>query len=248
MTRFIMLIGLPGSGKSTYVLNNIKENEVYLSSDEIREELYGNESIQDNPAKVFDLMYKRTIDALLNNQTVYYDATNINRKKRIHTLSQLKHKIKDLDCQGILFATPYEECLKRNQLRNRNVPEEAIKRMYMSFNVPSTREGFNNIKIIYPEDFNKDVIVIDRINALKRFNQETKHHSNTLGDHMYNAFTYLIKNYPKHTLRLRYATLLHDLGKPFTKSFYNSKGELTENAHYYSHDKVGAYEFILTVP
>ena len=32
-----------------------------------------------------------------------------------------------------------------------------------------------------------------------------------------------------------------ECGKPFTKSFVNSKGEITDTAHYYQHHCVGAY-------
>ena len=47
-----ILIGIPGSGKSTYAKeeHESNSNSVYLSSDKIREELYGNESVQGNPA------------------------------------------------------------------------------------------------------------------------------------------------------------------------------------------------------
>jgi putative nucleotidyltransferase with HDIG domain len=41
---------------------------------------------------------------------------------------------------------------------------------------------------------------------------------------------------------LYYAGLLHDIGKPYTKSFINSKGETSKNANYYQHHCVGAYE------
>jgi CRISPR/Cas system-associated endonuclease Cas3-HD len=41
---------------------------------------------------------------------------------------------------------------------------------------------------------------------------------------------------------LYYAGLLHDCGKPFTKSFKNSKGEVSEEAHFYQHHCVGAYD------
>jgi CRISPR/Cas system-associated endonuclease Cas3-HD len=37
------------------------------------------------------------------------------------------------------------------------------------------------------------------------------------------------------------AALLHDIGKEFTKSFINSKGEKTDIAHYYNHNNVSAY-------
>ena len=38
------------------------------------------------------------------------------------------------------------------------------------------------------------------------------------------------------------AAYTHDIGKPDVKSFENSKGEITEEAHYYSHHNVGAYK------
>ena len=79
-----ILIGLPGSGKSTYCKEKRESNSnsVYLSSDKIREELYGNESIQGNPAEVFTLMQSRAIEALKNGIDVFYDATNLTRKDR----------------------------------------------------------------------------------------------------------------------------------------------------------------------
>ena len=41
------------------------------------------------------------------------------------------------------------------------------------------------------------------------------------------------------TLEVEWATLLHDISKPFTKSFTNFKGEPTSDAHYFNHQKVG---------
>ena len=47
-----LLIGLPGSGKTTYAKNYAQKyinDVVHLSSDKIRQELYGDETIQGNP-------------------------------------------------------------------------------------------------------------------------------------------------------------------------------------------------------
>ena len=38
------------------------------------------------------------------------------------------------------------------------------------------------------------------------------------------------------------ATVLHDIGKEFTMTFKNKKGEDTEHAHFYEHHNVSAYE------
>lgn len=54
MNDFYMMIGLPGSGKST-VAKSIASNTtaVIISSDEIRAELFGNAEIQENTGLVF---------------------------------------------------------------------------------------------------------------------------------------------------------------------------------------------------
>ena len=52
--KFYMLVGVAGSGKSTlaakiFQLIDSSNKTVLLSSDVIREELYGDASVQDNP-------------------------------------------------------------------------------------------------------------------------------------------------------------------------------------------------------
>ena len=74
MAKFVMLIGLPGAGKSTYTNKDhtsfwetvikLKSGFIVLSSDAIRKEVYGDETIQDDPQKIFDIMNKRAIESL----------------------------------------------------------------------------------------------------------------------------------------------------------------------------------------
>ena len=40
---------------------------------------------------------------------------------------------------------------------------------------------------------------------------------------------------------IRHAAMIHDCGKIFCKTFKNSKGEITGQAHYYSHEHCGSY-------
>jgi predicted kinase len=78
----ILLVGIPGSGKTTYAEKYIKENPctVHLSSDKIRAELWGNEDTQGDNNEVFSLMQSRAIETLNNGQSVVYDATNITQR------------------------------------------------------------------------------------------------------------------------------------------------------------------------
>ena len=92
---FIMLVGVAGSGKSTYAKERQRESCrcTILSSDSIREELYGDESIQRDPAKVFQIMERRALEAARIGMSVVYDATNFSSRRR-------KHMVKQMNAQG----------------------------------------------------------------------------------------------------------------------------------------------------
>ena len=88
------MVGLSGSGKSTFsksIVERVKLIEVF-SSDKIREELYGDESIQGKPQKVFNIFHKRIFSALKDGKNCIYDATNLKQKDRLHFLLQLEQQ------------------------------------------------------------------------------------------------------------------------------------------------------------
>ena len=73
MARLIMLIGLPGSGKSTYAKQYLAdhiENTMWCSSDTIRKELYGDENIQGNPKTVFEHLHNN-VNMYLQQEQLY---------------------------------------------------------------------------------------------------------------------------------------------------------------------------------
>lgn len=61
------------------------------------------------------------------------------------------------------------------------------------------------------------------------------HHLDVLG-HSLEALHQLVQGFPESDLTLRWATLLHDLGKPPTKTHYGDG----RRYHFYGHDRVGA--------
>ena len=82
MAALNIMIGFPGSGKSSYAKKYLlTNNSVYLSSDDIRIELYGFEDQTHNDV-VFETMKKRTLNALRDGKDVIYDATNLSKKRR----------------------------------------------------------------------------------------------------------------------------------------------------------------------
>lgn len=236
---FIMMVGLPGSGKSTYakeLAGNI--NAKICSSDAIREELTGDINSQNNNEEVFKLLHKRIKERLVNGENVIYDATNINSKRRRAFLSELKN----IPCVKIciVIAVPFEECCRRNKNRERNIPVDVIERMYKNWNTPYYFEGWDEI-IIERDEYENNIVgfwIADHMN----YNQDNPHHSMTLGEHCATVGRLLA-----HDNTLLCAGMMHDCGKPFTKSFINSRGEKTDVAHYYQHHCVGAYDSLFYI-
>ena len=115
MPKFVMLVGLPGSGKSTIApLVAVKEKAVVYSSDKLRQELFGDENHQDDNGILFDELYKRARQTLKEGRSVVIDSTNISSKRRMGVMKQFGRYVRDV----YYFATPYEVCLKHNQARD----------------------------------------------------------------------------------------------------------------------------------
>jgi predicted kinase len=240
MPKFIMMIGLPASGKSYYAREiAIKEDAIIISSDNLRQELYGSEDTQDHNTELFVELHRRIKDALREDISVVYDATNISYKKRKAFLDELKKISCEKECY--LIATPYEKCIEQNNIRDRKVPEYVIKRMYKQIFIPQYYEGWNEIHIIKnfnPKDFGIHIL-FNGENGLNKIDQENPHHTLTVGRHCQKCAsnTELLGG---NDLLIASA-LFHDIGKLFTKEFKNRKGEPTEIAHYFNHNNVSAY-------
>lgn len=233
---FKMLVGLPGSGKST-VAQNIKNNNsntMICSSDEIRKEVFGDINNQEHNDEVFKILHKNIKENLKQGINVVMDATNLNSKRRRTILSELKNIPCIKEC--LIMAIPFAECCKNNELRERKVPDVVMKKMYLNWNTPYWFEGWDTIAL-HSNIINYHDSIDNWINENMNFNQDNPHHCHSLGEHCKRVGDTL-----NNRTSLYYAGLLHDCGKPFTKSFINSKGEITDIAHYYNHQNIGAYD------
>jgi len=239
-----MLCGLPASGKSLYAQDiHNSTGATIFSSDAIRLELFGNENEQRYQDKVFETLHRRVKEVLLNGSDAVYDATNISYKRRMTFLQEIKNILCKKVC--IVMATPYQECLRRNSDRLRSVPEHVIERMIKGFWVPQLYEGWDEIEIIQSEKRDIDTLFnIGDDNSpmpLIQVEQDNPHHNLTVGHHCLACMNYIglgCFDAPRELFR---AAKMHDIGKPFTKSFVNSRGETTDIAHYYNHHNVSAY-------
>ena len=235
--KLILLVGIPGAGKTTYAKEYIKSNlkTVHLSSDLIRAELYGDESIQGNPSEVFSLMQQRAMGALSEGKDVIYDATNITRKDRSSIIG-ICPKFTKIEAH-IIWA-PIETCIERDATRDRTVGKAVIDKMLKRFQAPYYDEGIDEIKIILPDKFNVMKYHDNAIFAMK-IPHDNPHHTLDIYHHCMEAFEEVCCSSIDSDVRI--AALYHDIGKPYVKAFIDSKGNPCEHAHYYQHQCLGAY-------
>jgi predicted kinase len=140
--KIVLTVGLPGSGKSTY-LANLGVNAI--SSDEVRRLLADDPAIQTIHRRVFAVVRYLIRQRLeLGRPETYVDATNLTPQERrpYIRLAQLY----GADIEALFFDTPLEVCLERNRNRDRVVPEAALRDLARRLRPPKPSEGFTQIK------------------------------------------------------------------------------------------------------
>ena len=245
-----MLMGIPGCGKSFYAKWLADSRKAagrkvcIISTDALRQEIYGDENDKEHNADVFGIAKHRIKVALAKGMDVIFDATNINKKRRTSFMKDFS----SMTCKRVCCAimTEYDECLKRNSNRERTVPEYVIRRMYTNWEPPHYQDGFDEIYFISGQNGKHSekyslMNLVSRQEGFLMLDQENSHHSHTLGVHCLMAMIYVLISEQPNT-RLQIAALLHDVGKEFTKSRLNHRGEFDGNYHYYQHHCVSSYE------
>lgn len=143
--KVIVLIGLPGSGKSTWA--SAQRGAVVLSSDAVRLLLAGDETDQSIHAHVFATMrfLLRQRLAIGQGRTIM-DATNLQPRWRRDWI-RIARKA-GAEVEAVWFDTPLSVCLERNRRRARVVPEAALREMAAKLVPPREEEGFSRVRTI----------------------------------------------------------------------------------------------------
>lgn len=243
-------IGHPGSLILEYDPEFFSDdnNVTIFSSDDLREELYGDAAIQGDNNALFNELHNRIKNALNHGECVVYDATNINKKLRMKFLNEIAGF--DINKICIAIMTPYPECVERCNTRDRVVEEKVVRNMYMNWQPPHKHEGFDSVRFF--NDGNDDTfkLIADEYDviggALDEFDQENEHHNLSLGQHCKKAYDIIMSDPTTASYSLCAAALFHDIGKVETKTNITPKGVVDEkNYHYYQHHCVGAYLYAL---
>lgn len=145
MAALYVMVGIPGSGKSTWIQKYLP-NTISVSSDDIREQLFGDAADQRHPELVFDEYYRRINQALEKGMNVVADATNTTYKARANIFKRV-HIPEGTLVLAVHLDTPLEVARKRNANRSRVVPDEVLIRMQNQLDkCPLQRnEGFDKV-------------------------------------------------------------------------------------------------------
>ena len=148
-----ILIGLPGSGKSTWA--DKQKGFVIISRDVIVEELAKENNLtytqafdkinQDETSKEF---FRRLRRAVNNDDNIIVDQTHMGSKRRSDVI-----KILDgYDLEAVVFVVSVPELTRRLKEREiktgKHIPEYVVNNMVKAYQSPTKDEGFNKITYV----------------------------------------------------------------------------------------------------
>jgi predicted kinase len=147
--RIVVLCGLPGSGKSTWLGCKLKESGGgALSSDAVRRLLADDETDQTIHVQVFQtIRYLLEQRLAIGRPLTYIDATNLTPEERRPYIDIARAH--GCEIEAVFFDVPLDVCLERNARRHRVVPADALANMAARLVPPSLAEGFSDMTIIY---------------------------------------------------------------------------------------------------
>ncbi|AMW28232.1 AAA family ATPase [Arthrospira platensis] len=148
MSKIVLIIGLPASGKS-FIAERLSQGsrfQRWVSTDRIRQRLFGDESVQGPWLQIWAQICAELEQAVADMVDVIYDATNAQRRRRRDLIAQVRG-FGFQSVGGLWVNTPLEVCLARNERRSRQVPQGVILQMYRQLTdaPPSLNDGFDRL-------------------------------------------------------------------------------------------------------
>ena len=150
MPKLYVLVGVPGSGKSTWVdSQDWSQDCAYISTDKHVEAYAENtgktysQVFQEYMPTAVDLMVEEVVAASLAGKDIIWDQTSTTIASRKKKFSMLP----DYYAIAIVFKTPDDEELARrlSARPGKIIPESVVTNMIDGFEMPDLKEGFAQV-------------------------------------------------------------------------------------------------------
>ena len=153
MPTLYMLIGVPGSGKSTWVRSNVDPRAIIASSDDYIEAMASREGktyseVFDQHIKAANQHVATTVAAAISKGAdIVWDQTNLNAKSRKPKLATIPDEYEKI---AVVFPTPSDdEWKKRLDSRpGKTIPSNILLGMKSSVQMPTADEGFDEVIVV----------------------------------------------------------------------------------------------------
>jgi predicted kinase len=152
MPTAYILVGIPGSGKSTWISkapvdwNNtvVASTDNYVDQEAKRQNKTHSEVFKDVMPDAVSHMAKTVVDAVKNKQDIIWEQTSTTRHTRAKKLRMLPS---DYEIIAVVFPTPDKKELARRlgSRPGKTIPDEVVNDMITRWEEPTEDEGFDKI-------------------------------------------------------------------------------------------------------
>lgn len=153
MPKLYMLIGVPGSGKSTWIANLVEDENpaayIHVASTdsliELDAKLRGKTYDEVFRSAIKDAekaMYAMVIEAAKDDMDIVWDQTNLNRKTRAKKLIMIPDHYEKI---AVVFSVPADLEERLANRPGKTIPAVVMTNMIDSFEYPELDEGFDVI-------------------------------------------------------------------------------------------------------
>jgi predicted kinase len=150
MPTCYQLVGVPGSGKSTWIQNQEWAKDCSVASTDMWVEMEA-ERVGKTYSEIFDEYMPKAVKLMANHvelardkgMDIIWDQTSMTLASRCRKFNMLP----DYDHIAVVFKTPEPEELARRLASRpgKTIPDHVMKRMIESYDVPTEDEGFSEI-------------------------------------------------------------------------------------------------------